>query len=60
MAAEHWKDKPDKEDYPSAASFLSLLVGHDGGVNTSGVSKQSTFSKPFERARLLVSDGAGT
>jgi hypothetical protein len=32
MATEHWKDKPEKEDYPSAVSFLSLLVGQDGAA----------------------------
>jgi len=32
MATEHWKVEPDKEDYPSAASFLSLLVGRDGAA----------------------------
>lgn len=29
MATEHWKEKPEEEDYPSAISFLSLLVGPD-------------------------------
>lgn len=27
--AEHWKDEPEQEDYPSAVSYLSLLVGPD-------------------------------
>jgi hypothetical protein len=27
--AEHWKDEPEQEDYPSAASYLTLLVGPD-------------------------------
>jgi hypothetical protein len=26
MESEHWKDEPDKQDYPSARSYLSLLV----------------------------------
>jgi hypothetical protein len=29
VASEHWKDEPDDEDYPSAVSFLSLLVGQE-------------------------------
>jgi hypothetical protein len=29
MASEHWKDKPEEEDFPSAQSYLSLLVGLD-------------------------------
>jgi hypothetical protein len=27
MATEHWKEEPDAEDFPSAESYLSLLVG---------------------------------
>ena len=26
MTSEHWKDKPEKQDYPAARSYLSLLV----------------------------------
>jgi hypothetical protein len=29
VATEHWKDEPQEEDYPSATSYLSLLVGED-------------------------------
>ena len=29
MPTEHWKDEPEKEDYPSAVSYLTLLVGRD-------------------------------
>ena len=27
MAGEHWKDKPETQDFPAAESYLSLLVG---------------------------------
>jgi hypothetical protein len=27
MTAEHWKDEPEAQDFPAAASYLSLLVG---------------------------------
>jgi hypothetical protein len=27
MPNEHWKQEPEDEDFPSAASYLSLLVG---------------------------------
>jgi hypothetical protein len=27
MASEHWKEEPEAEDFPSAESYLSLLVG---------------------------------
>jgi hypothetical protein len=26
MTSEHWKDQPEKQDYPAARSYLSLLV----------------------------------
>ncbi len=26
MASEHWKDDPEKQDYPAARSYLSLLI----------------------------------
>ena len=26
MTSEHWKDDPEKQDYPAARSYLSLLV----------------------------------
>ena len=26
MTSEHWKDEPEKQDYPAARSYLSLLV----------------------------------
>lgn len=29
MAVEHWKTEPDEQDYPTAKSYLSLLVGVD-------------------------------
>jgi hypothetical protein len=27
MPSEHWKDEPEAQDFPSARSYLSLLVG---------------------------------
>jgi hypothetical protein len=27
VAGEHWKDKPETQDFPAAESYLSLLVG---------------------------------
>ncbi len=27
MAGEHWKDKPEPQDFPAAESYLSLLIG---------------------------------
>jgi hypothetical protein len=27
LAGEHWKDKPESQDFPAAESYLSLLTG---------------------------------
>jgi hypothetical protein len=27
LAGEHWKDQPEPQDFPAAASYLSLLIG---------------------------------
>jgi hypothetical protein len=27
LAGEHWKDKPEAQDFPAAESYLSLLIG---------------------------------
>jgi hypothetical protein len=32
VAGEHWKDKPEAEDFPVAESYLSLLVGADAAA----------------------------
>ena len=29
MPTEHWREEPEKEDYPAAVSYLTLLVGRD-------------------------------
>lgn len=29
MTSERWKDEPEKQDYPAARSYLSLLVGRN-------------------------------
>ena len=32
MAGEHWKDKPEAQDFPAAESYLSLLIGPAGAA----------------------------
>ncbi len=34
MTSEHWKDKPEKQDYPAARSYLSLLVDPSAAKKT--------------------------
>jgi hypothetical protein len=45
MASEHWKDKPEDEDFPSARSYLSLLVGLDTATK---------LAKALRKQKLLV------
>ncbi len=45
MAAAHWKDKPEDEDYPSAVSYLSLVVGADAASKlVKALEKQDTLA----------------
>ena len=45
MASEHWKDKPETEDFPAAQSFLSLLVGVDAASKlVKGLRKQKRLT----------------
>jgi hypothetical protein len=32
LAGEHWKDKPEAQDFPAAESYLSLLIGPAGAA----------------------------
>ena len=45
MASEHWKDKPEDEDFPAAQSYLSLLVGLDAAKK---------LAKALRKQKLLV------
>jgi hypothetical protein len=45
MASEHWKDKPEDEDFPSAQSYLSLLVGLEAAAK---------LAKALRKQKLLV------
>jgi hypothetical protein len=35
VTSEHWKDEPEAEDFPSARSYLSLLVGASAAAKLS-------------------------
>jgi hypothetical protein len=45
MPSEHWKDKPEDEDFPAALSYLSLLVGLDTAKK---------LAKALRKQKLLV------
>jgi hypothetical protein len=32
LAGEHWKDKPEAQDFPAAEAYLSLLIGPAGAA----------------------------
>lgn len=44
VASEHWKDKPEAQDYPAAESYLSLLVG---------AAKAAKLAKALRKERSL-------
>lgn len=46
MAAEHWKDEPEAQDFPAAESFLSLLVGPEAAAKLAkALRKQSKLTR---------------
>ena len=49
MASEHWKDKPEAQDFPAAESYLSLLVGPEA---------TSKLAKALRKQRSLKNHAA--
>ena len=57
MAEEHWKDEPDAEDYPSAESYLSLLVGEPAAAKLSKALRKEEELKHFAAKDILRASG---
>jgi hypothetical protein len=49
VASEHWKDKPEAQDFPAAESHLSLLVGPEAA---------SKLAKALRKQRSLKNHAA--
>jgi hypothetical protein len=57
MAAEHWKDEPEAEDFPAATSFLSLLVGPEAAAKTAKALRKQKTLKHFAAKDILRASG---
>ena len=49
VTSEHWKDKPEAQDFPAADSYLSLLVGAEAA---------SKLAKALRKERSLKNHAA--
>jgi hypothetical protein len=57
MAAEHWKDEPESEDFPAAANYLSLLVGRTLGDKLAKALRKKKVLEHYAAKDLLRASG---
>jgi hypothetical protein len=57
MASEHWKDIPEAQDFPAAASYLSLLVGLDGATKLAKALRKQKHLTTFAAKDILRASG---
>jgi hypothetical protein len=57
MASEHWKDEPEAEDYPSALSYLSLLVGVEAATKLAKALRKQKELTHFAAKDILRASG---
>jgi hypothetical protein len=57
MSSEHWKDEPEDEDFPSARSYLSLLVGLDAATKLAKALRKQKLLVHFAAKDLLRASG---
>ena len=57
VAAEHWKAEPDKQDFPAAESYLSLLVGSDKATKLAKALRKKQQLKHFAAKDILRAAG---
>jgi hypothetical protein len=57
MANEHWKDEPEAEDFPSAQSYLSLLVGVDAATKLAKALRKQRALTHFAAKDILRASG---
>ncbi len=57
MSGEHWKDKPDDEDYPAAESYLSLLVGSSSAGKLAKALRKEEELRHFAAKDILRASG---
>jgi hypothetical protein len=57
VPGEHWKDKPESEDFPSAKSYLSLLVGAATAAKLSKALRKEEGLEHFAAKDILRAAG---
>jgi hypothetical protein len=57
MPGEHWKDEPEAEDFPAAASFLSLLVGPEAAAKMAKALRKEDTLRHFAAKDILRASG---
>jgi hypothetical protein len=57
MASEHWKDEPEAEDFPSAQSYLSLLVGVEAATKLAKALRKQKELSHFAAKDILRASG---
>jgi hypothetical protein len=57
MASEHWKDEPEAEDFPSAQSYLSLLVGVEAATKLAKALRKQKELTHFAAKDILRASG---
>jgi hypothetical protein len=57
VAAEHWKDDPEAQDFPAAESYLSLLVGPSSAAKLTKALRKKRALKYFAAKDVLRAAG---
>jgi hypothetical protein len=57
MDSEHWKDEPEAEDFPSAQSYLSLLVGVEAATKLAKALRKQKELSHFAAKDILRASG---
>jgi hypothetical protein len=57
MESEHWKDEPEVEDFPSAESYLTLLVGLEAATKLAKALRKQKGLSHFAAKDILRASG---
>jgi hypothetical protein len=57
MDSEHWKEEPEVEDFPSAESYLSLLIGLDAATKLAKALRKQKGLSHFAAKDILRASG---
>jgi len=57
VAGEHWKNKPEPQDFPAAESYLSLLVGPTMAAKLARALKKEDMVRHYAAKDILRAAG---